>query len=79
MMSLNELGSQTAARSLDALGVLVDLMGDQQQTGPVRVAAAKGVIDYALKLAERDHDAGLENLDAALEDMRNLVMVEDQG
>lgn len=78
-MSLNELGSQTAARSLDALGVLVELMGDQQQTGPVRVAAAQGVIDYALKLAERDHDAGLENLDAALEDMRNLVMVEDQG
>jgi len=54
-------------------------MGDQQQTGPVRVAAAKGVIDYALKLAEREHDAGLEKLDAALEDMRNLVMVEDQG
>ena len=33
MMSLNELGSQMAARSLDALGVLVELMGDQQQTG----------------------------------------------
>ena len=79
MMSLNELGSQMAARSLDALGVLVELMGDQQQPGPVRVAAAKGVIDYALKLAEREHDAGLEKLDAALEDMRNLVMVEDQG
>lgn len=54
-----------------ALDVLVELMGDHDQTGPVRVAAAKGVIDYALKLADKGEvsAATMERLDRLLEEM----------
>lgn len=78
-MILQELGSQAGELAPGALGVLAELMGDQRQSGPVRVAAAKGVIDYALKLADRDRDDTLSKLDAALDDLRHIVMVEDQG
>lgn len=61
-----------------ALGVLADLMQDQGQPGPVRVAAAKGVVDYALKLADQAHGEGLAKLDELLSEFRQQFQEEDQ-
>lgn len=59
----------------DALAVLGELMADSDQAGPVRVAAAKATVDYALRLADkRDVEAGtLAKLDAILEEFRASV------
>lgn len=79
MMRLSDLSSRAVELAPGALGVLAELMGDEQQTGPVRVAAAKGVIDYALKLADQLHDENLSKLDEVFEDLRKVCIVEDQG
>lgn len=59
----------------DALQQLRYLMNDSSQPGGVRVTAAKAVIDYALKLADRkDIEAGtLEKLDALFAEFRRSV------
>lgn len=66
---------EQAAEMLEpALVTLTDLM-DSEQPGPVRIAAAKAAIDYALKLADRkDTEAGtLEKLDALLQEVRESI------
>lgn len=65
--------AETAEQLLpDALATLGTLMQDSNQAGPVRVAAAKATIDYALKLSERkDAEVGtLRKLDEMLEEFR---------
>lgn len=79
MMELIKLRDHAADQAVGALGVLVDLMGDEHQAGPVRVAAAKGVIDYALKLADQVHEESLQRLDELLSEVRQQCQEEDQG
>ena len=67
--------AEQAAEMLEpALVTLIDLL-DGEQPGPVRIAAAKAAIDYALKLADKkEAEAGtLEKLDAILDDFRASV------
>lgn len=46
--------AEKACEYLDpALITLMDLIGDSTQTGPVRIAACKTIMDYALKLDAR--------------------------
>lgn len=79
MGSMAELRDHAADQAVGALGVLVELMSDQHQAGPVRVAAAKGVIDYALKLADQVHGESLQRLDELLSEVRQQCQGEDQG
>lgn len=81
MGSMAGFRDQAADLAPCALGVLAELMSDDGQPGPVRVAAAKGVIDYACKLSARSQDESLSKLDELLEKMRSscVVMDEDQG
>lgn len=79
MGSMAELRDHAADQAVGALGVLVELMSDQHQAGPVRVAAAKGVIDYALKLADQDQEETLQRLDELFAEFRERYQEEDQG
>lgn len=58
-----------------ALVTLMDIFGDSQQQGPVRVAAARAALDFGLKLADKvDPEQGtLEKLDAILQELRGSV------
>lgn len=60
-----------AEMSAAALQVLADLMQDSDQSGAVRVAAARAVVD----ITQRDRDASdqLDLLDAALNDFRSVT------
>lgn len=71
---MSAAADQAAEMLEPALVTLTDLM-DSGQPGPVRIAAAKAAIDYALKLADRkDTEAGtLEKLDALLQEVRESI------
>lgn len=79
MGSMAELRDHAADLAPCALGVLAELMQDYGQPGPVRVAAAKGVVDYALKLADQVHEESLQRLDELLSEVRQQCQEEDQG
>lgn len=79
MGSMAGLRDQAANFAPCALGVLAELMQDDGQPGPVRVAAAKGVVDYALKLADQVHEESLQRLDELLSEVRQQYQEEDQG
>ena len=58
-----------------ALVTLMGIFGDNEQQGSVRVTAAKAVLDYGLKLADRADPeyAALAKLDALLDEFRGRV------
>lgn len=66
--------AEKACEFLDpALITLMDLMADSDQTGPVRIAACKTIMDYALKLDARAmtlnrQEASLDRLKAYLDE-----------
>lgn len=68
---MTEVGQLAIEQAGGAVGVLVELMSDQTQAGPVRVASAKAVIDYAVKLSAAGQADTLAKLDRLLEEMHS--------
>ena len=64
-----------------ALASLVNLHSDGAQPGAVRVAAARAVIDYALKLNDKvDSDQStLQKLDALLAEVRGSAGADEEA
>ena len=70
---LSIAAEQAAASAGTALDVLAEIMADVDQTGPVRVAAAKAVVDFALKLHDQEGQGDgstLAKLDEVLAELR---------
>lgn len=79
MLGMVDLRDRAVDLAPSAVDVLASLMVDEHQPGPVRVAAAKGIIDYAIKLADQVHQDTYERLDQLLADVRQQCQEEDQG
>ena len=71
--NMRAVAGQAAELMPGAVATLGELMVSSAQPGPVRVAAAKAVIDYALKLDDKQDAGTLAKLDAILEEFRRSV------